>query len=206
MDVLKIIPQLFFDVIARVVPGFVALFMLSWLEPCAWASIFGTMSRMSGGKRDEWPTLSIVFGAYVIGHLISPGAKLVQKLTERYPASGKTFRTSWIALNSEPDAKKMLKPDPEHYDWLRVKSPEAGGLAAKLRAEFTMYNSLALIFVAFSVRTLVAHDCPSLGFALAAAGFLMAARGRETQDTMRKCVENFYSTANVPNGSSASGN
>ena len=45
MDALKIIPQAFFDLIARVAPGFVALVLFAWREPLAWRAIAEPMGQ-----------------------------------------------------------------------------------------------------------------------------------------------------------------
>jgi len=217
MDALKIVPQAFFDAIARVVPGFVALFLLAWFEPHAWAALTDIQVRMLGGKAPDWSFLFLLGAAYTVGHLMTPGTKLVQRITERYPkvkpkakeniklnpgdtqvADAKVaWWRSWTSLNTKKEAKG-LKPNSEHYDWLRVNSLDAAGLAAKLRAEFTMYNSLAFTFVSFAAWLCLAHRAPVLGLFLVLLGIFMASRGRETQETMRDCVERFYVAAGGP--------
>src|SRR5206468_1981834 len=120
-----------------------------------------------GSRGTGWSALSLLVAAYAVGHLLSPGAKLVQRVTERYPkvkpkdtnkdvnakdtaqdvkaedtakdkkAANLPWWWRWTRMNSDEE-KKQLKPVSMHYDWLRVKSLDAAGLAAKLRAEFTM--------------------------------------------------------------------
>ena len=44
---------------------------------------------------------------------------------------------------------EYVKSPSEEYEWLRLHFPEAGGICAKLRAEFTMYNGLSGVFLIF---------------------------------------------------------
>ena len=130
MDALKFLPQAFFDVIGRIIPGFIALLLLSWCAPSAWQSVTEALARLTGTSTlPVWLLLGI---SYVVGHLLSPATKQIQRMGERFP-------------------KKLDKPNSEKYDWLRVNSTEAGGHCAKLRAEFTLYNSLAAVFFIFAV-------------------------------------------------------
>jgi hypothetical protein len=214
MDALKIIPQAFFDAIARVVPGVLTLLLLAWLEPAIWKNVANATAVAISGDTDKPSSVGLLIVAYMLGHLMSPGTKLVQRITERYPrVRGKEdpptlspqpmtqkicrILHSWTSVNTEDEAKS-LKPNSKHYDWLRVKSPDAGGLAAKLRAEFTMYNSIAFVALAFAALSAFSCDNRWLVFGLFGIGLLMAARGRETQKTMRDAVENFYAAASGP--------
>ena len=216
MDALKIVPQAFFDAIARVLPGLVALFLLARYEVEAWRSVSDAFGRMMGNKASDWSLLFILVAAYALGHLMTPGTKLIQRISEQYPKiqakrdpstndrcwsklanAVRAEWNSWTSCNSKKETKS-LKPDSKKYDWLRVKSLDAAGLAAKLRAEFTMYNSLAFVFLAFGTWLGFTRRIHEHAFLFALLGFLMAARGRETQQTMRACVENFYIAAGGP--------
>ena len=100
----------------------------------------------------------------------------------------------WFKLDSKAYAI-TLKPDSIKYGWFRVQSPEVGGIAAKLRAEFTLYNALAGIFFLFGIWSAAWHfQFVTAGLFLLVAIF-MASRGRETEETMRDCVERFYAAA-----------
>jgi hypothetical protein len=92
--------------------------------------------------------------------------------------------------------KKEIKPNSKKYDWLRLNEPDAGGYCAKLRGEFTMYNSFSGILFLFSIWSVwpcITNNYSIRDFiVLFILGVLMAYRGYETENTMRKSVENFY--------------
>ncbi len=197
MDALKILPQAFFDLIARVVPGLVALLLLAWFEPSTWDAITTTFGRLTGKTGTELSLWLLLGAAYVVGHLLSPVTKSVQWITERYPrveGEGDKKKRFWLRVNTKSELKKF-KPDSSKYDWLRVHWPDAGGLSAKLRAEFTLYNTLSAIFFLFAVWVGARYRWAGSVAVLLLFSIMMAARGRETEDTMRKCVDNFEKAA-----------
>ncbi|MGR8931709.1 MAG: hypothetical protein ACU836_13800 [Gammaproteobacteria bacterium] len=110
---------------------------------------------------------------------------------------------------------KILSPSKD-YDWLRLHYPEAGGLCAKLRAEFTMYNGLAgvffIYFVLFSIKFFYVDyvkfapqneniSCFSILYEvlfvilLLVLSYSMASRGREGRDTFASSVIRFKEAA-----------
>lgn len=211
MDALKVLPQAFFDAIARVVPGLTVVFLLAWLEPKCWEKISEAIGKAMGSRSGDWSPWALPAIGFAIGHLLSPGAKFIQWLTDRYPqlredteedqdecvrAKAAALLRSFLRLNKK-DQRKRLKPNPKHYDWLRVKAGDAGGLAAKLRAEFTMYNTLGFVFSCWAIR-LFSTQPYHQGLLMLSLALLMMARGRETQKTMRDCVERFYGAAGGP--------
>ena len=183
MDALKLIPQLFFDLIARVVPGVVAFMLLALLWPgCDWTLVLETAS---GGWLDEGNVFAFAFfvplgAGYVMGHLIAPIGRMMRELTKPKPVA-----EPW-----------------RHYDWLRVHRPDAGALAAKIRAEYTMHFSLAaafllgFFFALYGVLTLESANAawwkPAVLFALLT---LSLYRGHETIDTFCSSVNHLYSVA-----------
>ncbi len=131
MDVLKIIPQSFFDLIARVVPGAVGLIAYLLLYSTSWDSIVTTLFGQVTGEAGASTMIFIFLGcSFVIGQLISPAAKLLQRFGEKfYPKKEKN----------------------NYYDRLRLEKPYVGALCAKIRAEFTMHFGLAAVFVISSI-------------------------------------------------------
>lgn len=182
MDVLKLIPQLFFDLIARVVPGIVCLVLLT----CLWPGLDwkGFLNTVSADQLDKENIFAFVFFVplgvgFVIGHLIAPIGKWLRKITTR---------------------KEVAEPW-RQYDWLRVHRPDAGGLAAKIRAEYTMHFSLAAAFLLGLLLALYglllatpepAWWNPVVLFALMA---LSLYRGHETVDTFCGSVIHLYTVA-----------
>lgn len=207
MEALKFIPQLFFDLIGRMVPGFLAMLLglLVYYQTgydIAWREITET---------SFW-VLSIF--AYIIGHLVAPLTKFIQRKNERF---------SWLISDDKtecPDDKKEEKDDlyakkkndkirSQKYNWLRLNQPDAGGLCAKLRAEFTMYNSFSAIFLIFTIIEMIMGianliiGASHLTFWTTGAAFLvlfafMAARGHEGEETFGKDVKKFYELADAP--------
>jgi len=218
MDALRVIPQLFFDLIARVIPGIVALalFGIALQVNCSWFVV-----SLKEGPRvlNESTTLwvfTVLVLCYVLGHFLAPLSKLVQEFAHSSnihviePVFNEPLKVS-LAL------QRFVKADlgdpsyyQEHfedeiwvwYDWLRVFVPSAGGLAARIRAEYTMYSSLSAAFIiAFLVRLPFAvikfEPLFDITFLVATGvmAHLMLLRWRETERTFRLSVRNFYFVA-----------
>ena len=208
MDALKVVPQLFFDLIGRIVPGFLAM-------------LLGLLVYYQTGHDIAWKELSetsfwvLSILAFIIGHLVSPLTKFIQRKNEYF---------SWLKSDDKddkcPDDKKEEKVDKctkkkkdkiisQKYNWLRLEKTDAGGLCAKLRAEFTMYNSFSAIFLIFTIIELiygiVNFNLGNSDFTFWAMGAvflclfaLMAARGYEGKDTFDKDVKKFYELSGAP--------
>lgn len=251
MEALKFIPQLFFDLLGRIVPGFLAM-------------ILGLLVYYQIGHNISWKELSEAsfwlasIVAFIIGHLVSPLTKAIQRWHEvnADPLKGiKKFAFKLFILffkkeikakeskvigdyiesqkshnevhesssnefgnitNSQSDKivnkKNMSDKDTRShmYNWLRIKEADAGALCAKLRAEFTMYNSFAAIFLVYCVvefviliRSFIFYQEISLINGLVLIGctilfFAMSNRGLEGEDTFEKDVIKFYELAHAP--------
>ena len=179
MESLKIIPQVFFDLFARLIPGSVGIVAYLLLFKENWDSlvkkILGSSISYSG---TSYPFLIFLGTAFVMGELLSPIAKLLQRLTEHKPF------------------KKIEKED-GLYDKLRFHQPYVGSLCAKIRAEFTMHNGLSAVFAMsavyypFSAATwhwyiLVILICMT---------FISLIRGHNTNETFNKTVIKFSKAA-----------
>jgi len=175
MDSLKLIPSIFFDAIARVVPGTAAIFAYLVLFHDSWSGLLGRYLGSPFAQDDALLTATLLFffAAYIVGQLISPFAKLVQRIGEL----------------------KLFAPKPKHskgaYDWLRVNVKEAGEQCAKIRAEFTMHDGLAVVFLASAA--LYPFRTPHWSWAvlgvLLSATLVTAVRGRTTRDTFNQTVQ-----------------
>lgn len=184
MDALKLVPQLFFDLIARVIPGAVGLFLIIWMWPdCRWSAL---LSHVAVNHLDKDNAFAFAFFVplglgYVIGHLIAPIGKWLRQLTAREPVT-----EPW-----------------RQYDWLRVHRPDAGALAAKIRAEYTMHFSLAAAFLLGLLigiySAIVVPDAVSNPWwrliALISLMALSLYRGHETVKTFCSSVNNLYAVA-----------
>jgi hypothetical protein len=175
MDSLKLIPQFFFDLIARVVPGAVSILAALRLTKGTWESwLNGTLGKALA--ESSWVSVLMFFaGSYVAGQLLSPLAKLVQRIGERV----------------------RPKPKAKDYDWLRINYPEAGAHCAKIRAEFTMHNGLsAVLLVSAAAYVFIREDWRwSVLAGLLLGGLFAALRGRTTRDTFNETVNKFKQAA-----------
>jgi hypothetical protein len=189
MDALKAIPQFFFDLIGRMVPGSVVFFVLHFFLDTQWTlwrdTIVGALAFYPAeNPPSTFVVLTLALAAFALGHIISPLTKRIQRLGERFP--------------------KELETPPEesaNYAWLRVHSAEAGGHCAKLRAEFTMYNGLAAAFLLAAPLSYFfgSHPLIQVGSFLVLA-VLMAYRGREGRKTFTDNVRDFFSAATNRDG------
>jgi len=179
MDALKTVPQLFFDAIARVVPGLTALLLYFGFFDQGWSH----WRRFAEGviaKKDDYPQgfviLSLLVGAYVCGQFVSPFAKQLEIVT---------------------DGLRKRKGIAVQYDWLRLHCPDAGALCAKIRAEYVMFNSLAVILVGFAGALMLRQGQVSTGWlvTLPATGLIMGYRGFDTKTTFARSVEQFRAAA-----------
>lgn len=183
MDALRLIPQLFFDLLARVVPGVVLLVIFAVLHPDkSWPDL---LDLAAGHKLEAENAFAFAFFiplglGFVLGHLIAPIGKTMGGWV-RHPS----FKVPW-----------------REYDWLRMHRPDAGALVAKIRAEYTMHYSLAAAFgiglvASIAMRVLSIPGAPELG-SLVVLGVLTALslwRGRDTEKTFADSTRQFYAVA-----------
>jgi hypothetical protein len=177
MDSLKLIPQIFFDIIGRVVPGAVAILAALLLSGTIWESWLRTILGEKVAESPGFSMLIYFIGAYVAGQLLSPLAKLVQRTGEL-----RLFRPKQKARG---------------YDWLRMHHPDAGAHCAKIRAEFTMHNGLAAVLFASAGVYILSGGAWRwwvLG-SLIVGGLIAAIRGRTTRDTFNETVAKFAEAA-----------
>lgn len=156
MDALKHIPQSFFEFFARLVPGFVAF--------VAWIVLFDgekqwrlaletfTADRLSPGNVTFVACFVSLSLAYVLGQLVAPFGKGMQRVTERLASpTDKILKPTrkWfkIYLKGSDNHNETEKLEEDNYDWLRANKPELGALVAKIRAEYTMFYALCAVFL-----------------------------------------------------------
>jgi hypothetical protein len=184
MESLKLIPSVFFDGIARVVPGAVAIVAFLLISERPWSRMLETTlgPPFASGDAVLTATALLFFTAYVVGQLIAPFAKWAQRIGE----------------------SKFLKPKPTAprgaYDYLRLHYADAGAQCAKIRAEFTMFNGLAVVFLASAACYWLRTPAPELTIfiTLLAASVATAVRGRTTRDTFNETVGKFVDGTAFP--------
>jgi hypothetical protein len=191
MDALKAIPQFFFDLIGRMVPGSAAFLLLHQFFDPDWRNWDAFVKGITATSGTESPSntlivLALMLVTFALGHMLSPLTKVIQRIGEKYPS-----------------ALEKSKFESKNYAWLRLHFPDAGGNCAKLRAEFTMYNGLAAAFVLGVIASPVLQPHTVLSatvFSLLAV--LMAARGREGHKTFSSSVAQFCDAAVIGNARS----
>ena len=198
---LKLVPQVFFDLIARVVPGAVATVACLLLTGSTWSSVVATVI---GGRADaeSFPVISMllfVFSSYVIGQIISPLVKLLQRLTESDVVDRCFRQFPLIGKYCDIECPKPKAPDGD-YDFLRSHHPAIGEMCQKIRAEFLMHYGIAVVFLASAVCSLLPTASPAIGdsysrcfvlCALLIGAAVTTIRARATRDTHEKTIEKF---------------
>jgi hypothetical protein len=211
MESLKIIPEIFFDLIARVVPGGVGLVAYLLLSGQSWQSWLNATLGPSLAGSLSVAILIFLVAAYLVGQLLSPAAKLVQRIGEDLPNQiGKKFPKLADRIKKKyPDkenysdfAKLVMCPPPKakDYDWLRLHCPGVGDQCAKIRAEFTMHNGLAVVLF-LTAFTYPLRDAGWRWYVFIGLVFLGLAeiyRGRTTRDTFNQTVQKFKDAADQP--------
>jgi hypothetical protein len=189
MDVLKLIPQLFFDLISRVIPGSIAIVLI----PVAADFKLGKAATdfWEGAKTLQDSTLVLGFGlliaAYLFGQIISPMSDLIEKRIVRrlFRAKCEVLKDA-ISSSSEyrPPVRNLFiremgieKDDPNSvsaaqcsqvvflwYDWLRVNNPDAGDRVAKMRAEYRMHSqNIVALLISLAVHLITVAAYPHQG-------------------------------------------
>ena len=182
MELGKLIPQVFFDILARFVPG--ALIFGAWivfLGEDEWSRLLDALlgGYLSSDNALASMSLVFLFLSFLSGYVLAPVAKLVQRINERF------------LIKKDDDVGHM-------YDSLRAHKPDAGALCAKIRAEFTMHNALSVVFIVIAMMTTRSHLITTtrshLIWALASLGaaVLMAWRGATTEITYQETTKKFF--------------
>jgi hypothetical protein len=217
MEALKIIPQVFFDIIARVVPGCTAIVAWLLLLQKTWELSMSGLFGTSFAKDSTTLSFLIFLGAgYVAGELISPLAKGMQRINKNIPFSLKEYKELKSRRDKKREeeeqektelqkvkvpsgtehanaSKKTFSEEDLSYDRLRLQHPEVGALCAKIRAEFTMHNALAVVFgfsaVGYPFSPLPFHWLVFI--VLVALTWLTAFRGKSTNKTFNETKAKF---------------
>jgi hypothetical protein len=117
MEFGKLVPQILFDILTRFVPGAVLL--------CSWIAFLGQddwrrlLDALLGGNLHDdnalpVSMLALLFLSFLLGYLLAPFTRGVQRLNEAPPLVTKMTRRRWFT--NDPDAEAR-------YDWLRAHQP-----------------------------------------------------------------------------------
>jgi hypothetical protein len=241
MDRFRLIPQVFFDLIANYIPGLALLVCLAFALPNQMDAVFRSLSGFSAEQLEALSAgltvatlVLVVLGPYTLGVLLSWPVHSVEHYFRRtsspfrvpdevriclrehqeLPKKGKALfyrltsaARQRIQSEKEMDSQLLLF---EWYDYLRLKHPDAGALAAKLRAEMMMYGGLTLVAAFAALIHAInywgdLHGNVLVSFALVFVFALV--RWREHSWTWQFAVANFYciavqgnDAAGVPSG------
>jgi hypothetical protein len=194
MEGLKVIPQVFFDLIARVIPGAAGIIAYLMLFNKTWEQlVLRFLGQETAQKPNAILSIFIFLGAaYFVGQLISPAAKCVQRLSEL-----KVFETKKKEDGSQKGSEKSS--DKSEYDYLRFHHPDVGALCAKIRAEFTMHNGLAVVFVLSTVYYPFSELSMNwyIFITLIILTISQAIRGKTTRETYNETVLKFNNIAKM---------
>jgi hypothetical protein len=96
--------------------------------------------------------------------------------------------------------KPKQKVPSDAYDFLRLYYKDAGSQCAKIRAEFTMYNGLGMVFFASSVSYLMFTSIREwrVLIILLVTTLATGIRGRTTRDTFEQTVSKFANKTTFP--------
>src|SRR4051812_18760835 len=149
MEFGKLVPQMLFDIFTRFVPG--AVLLCSWIVFVGQDDWQRLLDALLGGNFDDGNALpvsmfALLFLSFLLGYLLAPFTRGMQRLNEALPLVSKATRRRWFANDPEAEAS---------YDWLRAHQSAAGALCAKIRAEYTMYYALSAAFLAAAVMASV---------------------------------------------------
>ncbi len=175
MDVLKLIPQLFYDLISRVLPGGVAIIAIT-------AAVDRKVGKIVIGLLEGIPVIqqssfflamTILTCAYIVGHLIGPLSAFVERniIAKLFPSSFHVLKNTVSASSGDylPDMQNFLTNELNKYyrkegtneikdrqytraiflwyDWLRIYNPDVGARITKIRAEYRMYGEITIAMV-----------------------------------------------------------
>ncbi len=187
----KLIPELFYDIFGRIIPGLVALALWSYAFNFDIAQSVFFFSQ--GFSALQGSTLFLGLGlltvAYAIGHLVSPisawsHSKLLPAISpsnfsvlKEAASKGKNAYPGRIALfflaettalfgnaDREPSAAEYRRITFLWYDWIRLRDPSAGTRLAKMRAEYRMLEGLYVVFGVTALFALMASIFKLIGW------------------------------------------
>ncbi len=203
---LKIVPQIFFDLIARVVPGALAMVACLLLSGSNWSCLF---NHVIGGPSEvkSFPAVSFLafwVASYVVGQMLSPFVKCLQRLSESDWVNDLISKSALVQRYCDIESP-MPRACRKDYDFLRCHHPAIGEMCQKIRAEFLMHYGIAIVLFASAACSLVPFLSQAIGHwsarwilfgALVLGGIFAAIRGRATRDTHEKTITKFMDVLN----------
>src|SRR5436305_4637952 len=167
MEAPRLVPQLFYDLIGRVIPGAVTIIGITLSLQVDLSALLSSPFSHIPPLRESPLFLSTIFlaASYLVGHLVTPLSDLLRPfLTWLVPSRFEVLRklvhgddggyTSKIVHFFQEQAEftpNGIAPDQSRYtyllyiwaDWLHIEQPESGARLAKIRAECRLHSELA---------------------------------------------------------------
>lgn len=168
METLRLLPQVFYDLISRVIPGVIGLVLISYaLERDLGSLISGPFAGAPALQTSPlFLGIATIGASYIMGQITAPISDLYERrlVSSLVPVGYWTFPAALQPDSAYTDAFRafigreleLQQPDPSlaarrfhamlfvWYDWLRVWKPEAGMRVTKLRAEYRMFGGIAV--------------------------------------------------------------
>lgn len=173
MEVPRVVPQLFFDLIGRVIPGSVALF--TWSIASGRDLGWVLAAPLQGATTLQQSTFALLvaffLASYIVGHLLAPVSSIletrlwVRLLPSYFDVLIRTLSTTITGYSTEVqellskelqiDAEKTIDKDQRMrckqalfiwYDAIRMQDREPGIRITKSRAESTMFGCFLIAF------------------------------------------------------------
>ena len=166
MELAKVIPQVFYDLIARFIPGLLALFVWSISLKITIGKIFEHIYGTNQALLESSFILgtSILIIAYLLGQFLSPLSDLLERtvLTKVSPKSFNLLSHQLDPNNQEGnpyELQPLIKQEMgnenakvtasfgliwQWYDFIRVNNTDAGARLTKMRSEYRMFEGCAV--------------------------------------------------------------
>jgi hypothetical protein len=135
------IPQIFYDMIARVIPGVVALWIARLYAPSFGGSVFftsgGTGALAALGRGAQY-----LIACYLLGWILHG---LTWSSREPTHVTQEPLPDTEVQAGTADEAKERPTPEPSErsqYQWIRLAHSEAGFRLVKLRAEARMLEAV----------------------------------------------------------------
>ncbi len=177
MKSLELIPQVFYDLISRIIPGFIGIFLIGISTEIQLHKFPALIFKGSETFQNYGLFLFLfwIVAAYLLGQVIALFSSLYEQIVVKnmFPKYFNILyqslfvkdifakREKDILMNEVKDEKKderiiQLKIW-AWYDWLRVNHSEAGARCAKVRAEYRMHAGISVVMTFTVLLHLISH-------------------------------------------------
>ena len=188
MDVVRLIPQLYYDLLSRVFPGGMTILAITLAVDFKLGSILAYVLEGAPPLLGSVIVLALIvfIAAYLTGQIIAPLSGFLEShvATRLFPVHFRvvretattgagysteirTFLRDELSRGHGADLTVLKDADYERavavwHDWLLIHDSGIGDRASKVRAEYRMYGGLAVAAIAFIVIHLAASLAPEV--------------------------------------------